>query len=62
MVVSNNLFGNSLSDLGPACTGTIAIAPSANFNPECKFPSLFELVYGSALDIAGNGPAIASLV
>jgi len=57
VVVASNLFGDILSDLGPACTGTIAIAPSANINPECKFPSLFEPVHGSAPDIAGKGIA-----
>ena len=51
------LFGDILSDLGPACTGTIGIAPSANINPEKKFPSLFEPVHGSAPDIAGKGIA-----
>ena len=49
------LFGDILSDLGPACTGTIGIAPSGNINPENKFPSLFEPVHGSAPDIAGKG-------
>ena len=48
VVVASNLFGDILSDLGPACTGTIGIAPSANLNPERKFPSLFEPVHGSA--------------
>ena len=57
VVVASNLFGDILSDLGPACTGTIAIAPSANINPECKFPSLFEPVHGSAPDIHGKGIA-----
>jgi tartrate dehydrogenase/decarboxylase / D-malate dehydrogenase len=57
VVVASNLFGDILSDLGPACTGTIAIAPSANLNPERKFPSLFEPVHGSAPDIAGKGLA-----
>jgi tartrate dehydrogenase/decarboxylase/D-malate dehydrogenase len=57
VVVASNLFGDILSDLGPACTGTIAIAPSANINPERKFPSLFEPVHGSAPDIAGQGIA-----
>jgi tartrate dehydrogenase/decarboxylase/D-malate dehydrogenase len=57
VVVASNLFGDILSDLGPACTGTIAIAPSANINPERKFPSLFEPVHGSAPDIAGRGIA-----
>jgi tartrate dehydrogenase/decarboxylase / D-malate dehydrogenase len=57
VVVCSNLFGDILSDLGPACTGTIGIAPSANINPERKFPSLFEPVHGSAPDIAGKGIA-----
>ena len=57
VVVGSNLFGDILSDLGPACTGTIAIAPSANLNPERKFPSLFEPVHGSAPDIAGQAIA-----
>jgi len=57
VVVASNLFGDILSDLGPACTGTIAIAPSANLNPERNFPSLFEPVHGSAPDIAGKGLA-----
>jgi tartrate dehydrogenase/decarboxylase/D-malate dehydrogenase len=57
VVVASNLFGDILSDLGPACTGTIAIAPSANINPERKYPSLFEPVHGSAPDIAGLGIA-----
>jgi hypothetical protein len=47
VVVASNLFGDILSDLGPACTGTIGIAPSANINPERTFPSLFEPVHGS---------------
>jgi len=57
VVVGSNLFGDILSDLGPACTGTIGVAPSANINPEGKFPSLFEPVHGSAPDIAGKGIA-----
>ena len=57
VVVGSNLFGDILSDLGPACTGTIAIAPSANINPEKKFPSMFEPVHGSAPDIAGQNIA-----
>jgi tartrate dehydrogenase/decarboxylase/D-malate dehydrogenase len=57
VVVASNLFGDILSDLGPACTGTIGIAPSANLNPDRKFPSLFEPVHGSAPDIAGQGIA-----
>lgn len=54
VVVASNLFGDILSDLGPACTGTIGIAPSANLNYERKFPSLFEPVHGSAPDIYGK--------
>ena len=54
VVVASNLFGDILSDLGPACTGTIGVAPSANINPEGTFPSLFEPVHGSAPDIAGK--------
>ena len=57
VVVASNLFGDILSDLGPACTGTIGIAPSGNINPEREFPSLFEPVHGSAPDIAGQGVA-----
>ncbi len=57
VVVGSNLFGDILSDLGPACTGTMAIAPSANINPEGKFPSMFEPVHGSAPDIAGQNVA-----
>ena len=57
VVVGSNLFGDILSDLGPACTGTIGIAPSANLNPERDFPSMFEPVHGSAPDIAGQGIA-----
>ena len=55
VVVASNLFGDILSDLGPACTGTIGIAPSANLNPTRQWPSLFEPVHGSAPDIAGKG-------
>jgi len=57
VVVATNLFGDILSDLGPACTGTIGIAPSANLNPERTYPSLFEPVHGSAPDIAGQNKA-----
>jgi tartrate dehydrogenase/decarboxylase/D-malate dehydrogenase len=57
VVVGSNLFGDILSDLGPAVCGTIGIAPSANLNPERAFPSLFEPVHGSAPDIAGKGIA-----
>ena len=57
VVVGSNLFGDILSDLGPGCTGTIALAPSANINPERHHPSMFEPVHGSAPDIAGKGIA-----
>ncbi len=57
VVVGSNLFGDILSDLGPACTGTIGIAPSGNINPERKFPSVFEPVHGSAPDIYGRNIA-----
>jgi tartrate dehydrogenase/decarboxylase/D-malate dehydrogenase len=57
VVVGSNLFGDILSDLGPAIAGTIGIAPSANLNPERKFPSMFEPVHGSAPDIYGQGIA-----
>ena len=57
VVVGSNLFGDILSDLGPACVGSIGIAPSANINPERQFPSMFEPVHGSAPDIAGRGIA-----
>lgn len=55
VVVASNLFGDILSDLGPAVAGSIGIAPSANINPERRFPSMFEPVHGSAPDIAGKG-------
>ncbi|MBY8828922.1 tartrate dehydrogenase [Hephaestia mangrovi] len=57
VVVASNLFGDILSDLGPACTGTIGIAPCGNINPDRSVPSLFEPVHGSAPDIAGRGIA-----
>jgi tartrate dehydrogenase/decarboxylase / D-malate dehydrogenase len=57
VVVGSNLFGDILSDLGPGITGTIAVAPSANINPERLYPSMFEPVHGSAPDIAGQGIA-----
>jgi tartrate dehydrogenase/decarboxylase/D-malate dehydrogenase len=57
VIVASNLFGDILSDLGPATTGTIAIAPGANINPERTYPSMFEPVHGSAPDIAGKGIA-----
>lgn len=57
VVVGSNLFGDILSDLGPGITGTIAVSPSANINPERVHPSMFEPVHGSAPDIAGKGIA-----
>ena len=57
VVVASNLFGDIISDLGPACTGTLGLAPSANLNPERRFPSLFEPVHGSAPDIYGKNIA-----
>lgn len=57
IIVASNLFGDILSDLGSALTGSIGLAPSANINPERRFPSLFEPVHGSAPDIAGRGIA-----
>jgi tartrate dehydrogenase/decarboxylase/D-malate dehydrogenase len=57
VVVGSNLFGDILSDLGPALAGTIGIAPSANINPTREYPSMFEPVHGSAPDIAGKGIA-----
>jgi tartrate dehydrogenase/decarboxylase/D-malate dehydrogenase len=57
VVVGSNLFGDILSDLGPAVVGSIGIAPSGNINPERQYPSMFEPVHGSAPDIAGRGIA-----
>jgi len=57
VVVASNLFGDILSDLGPAVAGSIGVAPSANIDPERRFPSMFEPVHGSAPDIAGKGVA-----
>src|SRR5262245_36612731 len=57
VIVGFSLSGDILSDLGPATTGTIAIAPGANINPKRQFPSMFEPVHGSAPDIAGKGIA-----
>src|SRR3546814_11124505 len=56
-VVASNLFGDILSDLGPATVGSIGIAPGGNINPEKAYPSMFEPVHGSAPDIAGKGIA-----
>jgi len=57
VIVASNLFGDILSDLGPAIAGSIGIAPSGNLNPEGEYPSMFEPVHGSAPDIAGKGIA-----
>ncbi len=57
VVVGSNLFGDILSDLGPAVAGSIGLAASGNINPEKKHPSMFEPVHGSAPDIAGQGVA-----
>jgi tartrate dehydrogenase/decarboxylase/D-malate dehydrogenase len=57
VIVGSNLFGDILSDLAAAVTGSLGVAPSANLNPERDFPSLFEPVHGSAPDIAGQGIA-----
>ena len=57
VVVGSNLFGDILSDLGPAIAGSIGLAPGANINPEREYPSMFEPVHGSAPDIAGKGLA-----
>jgi tartrate dehydrogenase/decarboxylase/D-malate dehydrogenase len=55
--VGSNLFGDILSDLGPAIAGSIGLAPGGNINPEKAYPSMFEPVHGSAPDIAGKGIA-----
>ena len=57
VVVASNLFGDILTDLGSAMLGSIGISPSANINPEKKYPSMFEPIHGSAPDIAGQGKA-----
>ncbi|MBP5181428.1 MAG: tartrate dehydrogenase, partial [Lentisphaeria bacterium] len=57
VVVASNLFGDILTDLGSAMLGSIGISPSANLNPEGKYPSMFEPIHGSAPDIAGKGIA-----
>ena len=58
VVVGSNLFGDILSDLGPAIAGSIGLAPGGNINPEKEHPSMFEPVHGSAPDIAGRGSPI----
>ena len=57
VIVASNLFGDILSDLAGALTGSIGVAPSGNLNPEGRHPSMFEPVHGSAPDIAGQGIA-----
>ena len=57
VVVASNLFGDILTDLGSAMLGSIGISPSANLNPEGRYPSMFEPIHGSAPDIAGKGIA-----
>src|SRR5205807_1201252 len=57
VVVGSNLFGDILSDLGPAIAGSIGLAPGGNINPEKEYPSMFEPVHGSAPDIAGKNVA-----
>jgi tartrate dehydrogenase/decarboxylase/D-malate dehydrogenase len=57
VVVASNLFGDILTDLGAAISGSLGIAPGANINPERTHPSMFEPIHGSAPDIAGKGIA-----
>src|SRR4026208_111485 len=57
VIVASNLFGDILTDLGAAVSGSLGIAPSGNINPERRFPSMFEPIHGSAPDIAGKGVA-----
>jgi len=57
IVVTSNLFGDILTDLGAAITGGLGLAAGANLNPERKYPSMFEPIHGSAPDIAGKGIA-----
>jgi tartrate dehydrogenase/decarboxylase/D-malate dehydrogenase len=63
VIVASNLFGDILTDLGAAVSGSLGLAPSANLNPERRYPSLFQAIHGSAPDIAGKGIAnpIASI-
>jgi tartrate dehydrogenase/decarboxylase/D-malate dehydrogenase len=56
-IVATNLHADILSDLAAALSGSLGIAPTANLNPERKFPSMFEPIHGSAFDIAGKGIA-----
>ncbi len=55
--VTSNLFGDILSDLGAAITGSLGLAPSANLNPERRYPSLFQAIHGSAFELAGKNQA-----
>ena len=57
VIVASNLFGDILTDLGAAVTGSLGVAPGANLNPERRYPSMFEPIHGSAPDIAGKGIA-----
>jgi tartrate dehydrogenase/decarboxylase/D-malate dehydrogenase len=57
VIVASNLFGDILTDIGSAISGSLGIAPGANINPERRFPSMFEPIHGSAPDIAGKGIA-----
>jgi tartrate dehydrogenase/decarboxylase/D-malate dehydrogenase len=57
VMVTSNLFGDILTDIGSAISGSLGIAPGANINPERTFPSMFEPIHGSAPDIAGQGIA-----
>jgi tartrate dehydrogenase/decarboxylase/D-malate dehydrogenase len=57
VIVASNLFGDILTDLGAALSGSMGLAPSANLNPERRYPSLFQAIHGSAPDIAGKGVA-----
>src|SRR5204862_3563109 len=56
-VVASNLHADLLSDLAAALSGSLGIAPTANLNPERRFPSMFEPIHGSAFDITGKGVA-----
>ena len=57
VIVASNLFGDILTDLGAAISGSLGLAASGNINPERKFPSMFEPIHGSAPDIKGKGIA-----
>jgi tartrate dehydrogenase/decarboxylase/D-malate dehydrogenase len=57
VMVTSNLFGDILTDIGSAISGSLGIAPGANINPEKRYPSMFEPIHGSAPDIAGKGIA-----